>query len=327
MINKSEDIRIDGGYAISVVIPVFNAEKYLREALDSVLNQNFDSYQLICVDDGSTDHSLEILQSYAKQHKQLTVISQKNLGASFARKTGLEIASGQYVLFVDADDILIQNALKLLYAVATEKNADIVIGNYVEWDFAKNKEKTIDLGLSDIQDINVIHLLDTDSASLCFKLIKYSLLRDRIYHSLRIGEDLSVIYQAAIFAKNIVFISDSVYKYRVHSKSISNTININYLLDIKLALDTVINTAKAENIYDDNIHHWTNWKIRHCIFRLYALPYMSIKNGCILQCSIKEYLKDDLQNINEIKNLKIYQSLTSKKIFISPWYWAKKAGF
>lgn len=314
-------------YAISVIIPVFNAEKYLKEALNSVLEQNFDNYQLICVDDGSTDHSLEILQSYAKHNKQITVISQKSLGASLARKTGLEAACGQYILFVDADDILMQDALKCLYAAATEKNADIVIGNYVEWNFCKNKEKTIDLGFSNIQDINVINLLDIDNSTLWNKLIKYSLLKNVTYQSLKIANDLAILYQVAIFSNNIVFIGNVVYKYRVHFDSITYTTNVNYLLDIKLALDTVIGIAKKKDIYDKNACLWTNWKIKHCIFQLYKLPSLSIKDGCKLQNSIKEYLKFDLPNINEKKVIKLYQNLTSKKIFISPWYWAKKVGF
>ena len=97
---------------VSVIIPVYNVEKYLRECIDSILNQTLHELELICVDDGSTDGSLEILQAYEKKDNRVTVLTQHNQGAGAARNKGLQIAKGEYLSFLDADDFLHRVCLK-----------------------------------------------------------------------------------------------------------------------------------------------------------------------------------------------------------------------
>lgn len=99
----------------SIIIPVYNVENYLRDCLDSVLSQSFSDWEAVCVNDGSTDHSLSILEEYASRDNRITVISQPNGGLSAARNTGLNAAKGDYVIFLDSDDWLEADALKTLY--------------------------------------------------------------------------------------------------------------------------------------------------------------------------------------------------------------------
>ena len=103
---------------ISVIIPVYNVEKYLRECLDSIVNQTFKDIEIICVDDGSTDKSLEILREYEQKDKRIIVISQPNKGVSTARNIGMQQATGKYMMFVDSDDYITQNACELIYNVS-----------------------------------------------------------------------------------------------------------------------------------------------------------------------------------------------------------------
>lgn len=117
---------------ISVTIPVYNVESYLKRCLDSVLNQTFDlDYEIICVDDGSTDGSGKILDEYASRYSNIKVMHQENQGLSEARNTALKYVTGTYTMFVDSDDFLLPNALEKLYKYARKYRCDVVIFDYL----------------------------------------------------------------------------------------------------------------------------------------------------------------------------------------------------
>ena len=119
---------------ISVIIPVYNAERYLKECLDSVVNQTFKDIEIICVDDGSTDESLSILQEYASRDQRITLIYQKNQHAGVARNVGLVQACGKYVYFLDADDWLELNACEVMYQLMEEKQVPLIKFRTYSWD-------------------------------------------------------------------------------------------------------------------------------------------------------------------------------------------------
>ncbi len=121
---------------ISVIIPVYNVEKYLNECLDSVLAQTFKDFEVICVNDGSTDNSPEILRQYADKDQRVKIVTQSNQGLSMARNNGLKEACGRYVYFVDSDDAIHPQCLELAHFLAETNNADLVCFSY-----AKIKEK------------------------------------------------------------------------------------------------------------------------------------------------------------------------------------------
>lgn len=114
---------------ISVIIPVYNAERYLRDSLNSLLQQTFEDWEAICVNDGSADSSAQILQEYAAKDNRFTVISEPNSGQSVARNKALELAKGKYVAFLDADDLLKENFLESLYNAAEATGADLAIAS------------------------------------------------------------------------------------------------------------------------------------------------------------------------------------------------------
>lgn len=115
---------------ISVIIPIYNVEKYLRRCLDSVLNQTFTDWQAICVNDGSPDNSDKILDEYAKKDSRFIVVNKKNGGLSDARNVGMEHATGDYILYLDSDDFIHPQTMEIAYSLAVRDGSDIVSFTY-----------------------------------------------------------------------------------------------------------------------------------------------------------------------------------------------------
>ena len=111
---------------VSLIIPVYNAEKYLQECLDSAINQTLENIEIIIVNDGSTDNSLTICKRYSQKDSRIKLISQKNSGVAVARNIALQTATGEYIAFMDSDDYIDKNMLFDMYTKAKRDNADIV---------------------------------------------------------------------------------------------------------------------------------------------------------------------------------------------------------
>lgn len=119
---------------VSVIVPVYNMERHLRRCLDSLLAQSLDDFEIICVDDGSTDSSGEILSEYAQKDERFEFIAQENRSAGAARNTGMKKASGEYLIFLDSDDFFDKDLLKKTYEKAKQDNSDIVLFGGYEFD-------------------------------------------------------------------------------------------------------------------------------------------------------------------------------------------------
>ena len=115
---------------VSVIVPIYNVEKYLSKCIDSIINQTFKDIEIICVNDGSTDNSLKILEKYALKESRIKIINQKHLGPSSARNAGLNAANGEYIVFVDSDDWVENNLVELAYNKISAEKADVVIYSY-----------------------------------------------------------------------------------------------------------------------------------------------------------------------------------------------------
>ncbi len=128
---------------ISIIIPVYNVEKYLSQCLDSLVNQTFKDIEIICVNDGSPDNSLEILNSYAQKDSRVKVISQENSGASIARNNALDHVTGEYIMFVDGDDWVELDTCKIALEASTSYGADVVMWDYIGEFSAASRPKNI----------------------------------------------------------------------------------------------------------------------------------------------------------------------------------------
>ena len=111
---------------ISVIIPVYNTAKFLRQCLDSVVTQTLHDIEIICIDDGSTDASLDILNEYAENDSRITILTQQNKGAGAARNAGMRAAHGEYIHFLDSDDMISPGAYKVLYETASAEKLDVL---------------------------------------------------------------------------------------------------------------------------------------------------------------------------------------------------------
>lgn len=215
---------------ISVIIPVYNVEQYLRQCIDSILNQTFSDYEVICINDGSTDDSGKILMEYADGNPVIKVIEQKNRGLSAARNTGLKIADGEYVLFLDSDDWLEKDALQILADAVDGQdmlcfNGRRFIEDQIRYEAADDISQVDEISGWDYY--NRFSLQHRNFAFVCvvLRLYRRDFLRENnllfaegIYH-----EDNRFTPLACYYAENVRVIDDVLYNYRIRSSSITTT--------------------------------------------------------------------------------------------------------
>ncbi|GAB6168214.1 glycosyltransferase [Clostridium carnis] len=125
---------------VTIILPIYNVEKYLEECLNSILQQTLNDYEVVAINDGSTDKSLEILLSYKDKFQRIKIINQENSGLSASRNIGINNAEGDYILFLDSDDMLRKDAIETLYKLANENNLDLVVYDGFRIDEINNKE-------------------------------------------------------------------------------------------------------------------------------------------------------------------------------------------
>ena len=215
---------------ISVIIPVYNVEKYLGECLDSVINQTLKDIEIICVNDGSTDNSLFILKEYASKDNRIKIIDKENEGLGYTRKRGLKTAIGEYILFLDSDDKYdSNNALEYLYNNIKKNDADILIfcisnydnGNQKKWNLKIDEPENVGKILN-FQEFSVYILNGCYSA--CNKLYSKKFLDgydDWFFPKKIYYEDMPFHVQIMTRAKNICFTDNVTYLYRVNPLSIT----------------------------------------------------------------------------------------------------------
>lgn len=240
---------------VSVIIPVYNAEKYLVETLESVLNQTLDNYEVITVNDGSKDSSLSILRDYESRYNNLKIIDKENGGPSAARNAGLEIATGEFIFFFDSDDILELDALQEMYERAVAKHADLVIAGY---DIFDNYTVTPINGIDELINSDKVEKYDElilQTFSMSNKLFKKSVI-DK--NNLRLppisySEDgvftMSFVYNSS----KIVGLDKVVFHYRRlngEGNSITETISDSKVKDYIQAHKMIVNIAKESILRD-----------------------------------------------------------------------------
>lgn len=206
---------------VSVIIPVYNVEKYLRECLDSVVNQTLKEIEIICIDDCSTDNSLSILEEYAGSDNRVKVVKQEyNQGAYVARNKGLSIAHGEYVGFVDPDDYIKLNTYETAYNIAKNKNSDIVVFGGETFG-RKNAFATRVLTTKEAQyENNSFNALFTENGARPYiwnKIYKRKMLLENNikFEEERNGCDNVFCFYVFPVANKINFISDKLYYYRI----------------------------------------------------------------------------------------------------------------
>ena len=292
----------------SIIIPVYNVEKYLRECLDSVLRQSFSDYEIVLVDDGSRDHSEYIYKAYAMKYAdKVTIFRKQNEGPFFARKDGIKRACGRYYIFLDSDDMLRSDALGLLHNEIEKSNADMVIYN---GSFTSDyKTKVVKSPFPDdtvfngerkklfIEKFCGYHTFN----NLCLKCISRELIDLKDYEThdvMNYGEDLFQSIPLVDRAETIVIFDEPLYYYRQHEESLTHNYKIEQFNSLKGVSNRLVEYSKK-------------WE------KQYGISLRSnVRRYCGIECyrTVKNVVKDDnrsvkekIQLIKKIQNDKFYE--------------------
>lgn len=187
---------------VSIIVPVYNVEKYLRKCLDSLINQTLKDIEIICVNDGSKDNSPKILEEYAKKDNRIIVINQENAGLSVARNSGIDIAKGEYIGFVDSDDWIDLDFFEKLYYSATSNDTDIAVGGIIRVTGIKKKKF-----------LNFEKETITDNTNLKFELCdvpEKSYVWNKIYKTEKLKE-IGLEFEKGIFYEDCIFTPQALF--------------------------------------------------------------------------------------------------------------------
>lgn len=235
---------------LSVIVPIYNTEKYLNQCVESILQQTYQNLEILLIDDGSTDGSLTLCRAFEKKDKRIHVIHKKNEGLIATKKVGLEKATGDYVGFVDSDDWIERDMYTRLMEAAETNGADIVVGdNVIEYpDRIVPVTQGIEPGVYTKEElISKVYpqLIFTEegklgfSPSLCTKIFKRELVKkyqEIVDERIRAGEDAACTYPCMLEAECIVYVGNCYsYHYRIHMESMTHKSEKMYI-DEKIAL-------------------------------------------------------------------------------------------
>lgn len=292
---------------ISVIIPVYNVEKFIRQCLDSILSQTYKNYEVILIDDKSKDNSLDIIKEYEKKYSNFFVIeNEKNSGPGASRNKGIDASKGEYIMFVDSDDYIEPNTLEDAINAAKKYNADIVrydfsrsISNIEYADrrlYPKLKDKIIEV------DINKGDYFLLETAGPCNKLFKKDLIKDSKFPMGIYFEDLPFIISNIIKAKKIVYLNEVLYRYRFNPKSIMgmNLFGSTKILDILTSCEKLDEFTKGLKFDKEK---YESLKLMNCIYVFNDI--MLWKN---LKLKEKKELISYLYRVLELKYGDIYNN-------------------
>lgn len=249
-------------YLISIIIPVYNAEKYLLKCLNSVINQTYNNLEIILVDDESTDNSSKIYNEIAKNDNRIKIFHQKNKGVSSARNKGLANCNGDYILFLDADDYLELNCIEECLKIINEYGVDIIKFNYIkELNFYKRANTFSVVTNTYIEKEKYKTLIYPNVLSTFdFSNIWNCMIKKEIYHTnkfnknITIGEDFLYFLNCLKDSKSIYFLNKYLYHYTVNNNSITHKFepkkNLKKLEDSIIA-NKEVNKILNKNDYDD----------------------------------------------------------------------------
>lgn len=216
---------------ISVIVPIYNTEKYLVECVESLRKQTYSNIEIILVDDGSTDASIEICDEFAEKDSRVKVFHKKNEGVAVARNFGIQQSNGQYVVIVDSDDIAVDRMIEVLYTQIKENDADIAVGNYYIYD---ESDGNFYYYITDddycVEVLSSQELIDRQAGAwkwnstafmlTTFKLYKKVLFNDVSFTHGRRFDDEASTHRLFLRSKKTVFVNDNLYLYRRRSGSI-----------------------------------------------------------------------------------------------------------
>ena len=275
---------------VSVCVPVYNAERYLSDCLDSLLDQTLDDIQIVCVDDGSTDNSPKILDDYAKKHSNIKVIHQSNQGLGGARNAGIKNSDGEYIGFVDADDFVSSRMFETMYRSAKKNKSEVVICNI---QFYPNSNTKKHIWFKPYQGRIDADFLDRN-VQPWNKIVSRNLIeRINFQFYKKNGDDMVILL--LLNANGITTVDEKMYYYRVGHDTMSNTFKvdsfINFIDCTKLQMEELKKTEYAEELKE-----YFDYRLIYVLIQTMAVAASKHDRSVFVMC--KKMLKD----INYKKN-------------------------
>lgn len=312
---------------VSVIIPVYNTEDYLEECLDSVLNQTLKEIEVICIDDKSTDNSLNILEKYGKKDSRIKIIKNKeNTGQAVGRNIGLKEVKGEYVSFIDSDDKIDLDTYEKLYNFSKTKQ-DVILFNMVRLDDKGNITPS-ELHLKSIKEtIENTNLLKNKEliydTTTCNKFVKTSFLKENNIQFIdRLYEDILFSMELFTSTNSIGILKDVTYYWRrresLNKSTTQDRINIKNITDRVFITKLVIELFKSDEKYE-NVLKELYYKLLELDFRFYINRIdkgnEEYKNIIISEIKplVKEFPQEIFEDLEEINQIK-YNLLMSGKI-------------
>lgn len=291
---------------VSVIIPAYNIEDYIGRCLESIISQTYKNLEIIVVDDGSRDHTGEILDNYAKKDRRIKVIHKENGGVSSARNKGIEVAEGDYIGFIDGDDLIEPEMYKTLVDLLEEENADIAHCGYqmvfpdrIDYyhNTGKKKIQTTEEGLKDLLSGEMIE------PGLVNKLYKKELIKNcRLDETVKINEDLLMNYQLFKLSQKSVYYDITPYSYMIRSSSATGA---NSLITKREDSLRVLNQIK-----DDCINN----NLLPTIYKRYIYLLMAICRDDLKDRLYMEYQKKQRKKLKKELKTDIFKSCIPKKL-------------
>lgn len=287
----------------SIVMPVFNAEKYLNTMIESIINQTYDKWHLIIIDDGSTDNSSQICDSYCSD--KIEVHHTNNRGQNAARCLGIDISSGDYTLVVDADDFLRHDCLEQINNILLTKPYDIVMFPYLCCDeklneLGKTSERPNNHGEMKRNEI-LEWVIKTCNHGLCNKAIKTDIIKagakETIQRRLSVNGDYALIIPILCYVERGYFVDDELYHYRMHKTSLSHNYSYIHIVDTDDVSIYVIQQLKRHGILYEQLNDLVHIAYLHMIARRLVRLFCARKMG--------------IDQIDEIKGLAFYNEAIS----------------
>ena len=210
---------------ISIIVPIYNVEEYLRECLDSIMSQTYQNFECLLINDGSPDNSADICREYVEKDSRFRYFEKENGGVSSARNLGIEHSKGEYITFIDSDDWVDSDYLEVLYNALIDENADISVSTYKRFHMADNcwyfhsfqrgYEKKIFTGSELIDNLQLLSSFDHSYGSVCGKLVKSVRVETiRFNEETTLGEDMEFWYKLYLISDKIVYVNKDTYIYR-----------------------------------------------------------------------------------------------------------------
>lgn len=261
---------------VSVIVPIFNSDKYLNRCLQSIVNQTIINIEIICIDDGSTDQSSIILKEWAERDSRIMSLKNENYGQSRARNAGINLARGKYIAFIDSDDYINPNMLEEMYNNAEKYNSDCVVCgfNLIYEDKKKINRKAIRWGKSKEFSVETISCKTIAKlrTNVLDKIYKRSVVVDnliRFNEDIMFNEDGIFVWEFVTNIKNIVFLDKDLYNYVQREGSIMDTIYssngrlILQLIDSWYEIDKIIRKKRENSIFIRSFMESVSYSVKH----------------------------------------------------------------